>query len=201
MEKIQNWPHFGHKIYLIRHGETEWSKTMRHTGKTDIELTANGQNQAHFLKKRFENTEFSQVFVSPLKRAQKTAEIAGFLKKAQITPLLSEWNYGDYEGLKTVEIQKGRPDWNLFKDGVVNGESISQVASRADQAIELASEVAGDVAFFSSGHICRIIGARWLGLNPQVAQLLALSTASVSILSYEHEWRVLELWNDCSHFK
>ncbi len=201
MENIQNSPHFGHKIYLIRHGETEWSKTMRHTGKTDIELTANGQLQALALKKRFENISFTRVFVSPLKRALKTAEIAGFLKVAQITPLLTEWNYGDYEGIKTSEIQKDRPHWSLFKDGPLNGESLTQVSSRADQIIKIASGIAGDVAFFSSGHICRIIGARWLNLDPHTGQLLSLSTASVSILSYEHERRVIELWNDCSHFK
>lgn len=188
-------PHFPHKIYLIRHGETEWSKNMQHTGRTDIPLTPTGEEQAKALIEPLKKLSFSKVFVSPLIRVKRTCEIAGFLDQAELADELLEWDYGDYEGITTKEIRKKVPDWNLFKDGVPNGESIEQVAKRADQIIEKALQVNGDVAFFSSGHISRIIAMRWLQFDPKLAQFFSLSTATLSILAYEHEWRVIKVWN------
>ncbi len=194
-------PHFSHKLYLIRHGETEWSKSRQHTGLTDIPLTKEGEEEALRVPFGLEGVKFAKVFVSPLQRALKTCELAGFKDEAIVTDDLLEWNYGDYEGITTADIRKKAPNWDLFKDGVPNGESIEQVSDRVDHILSLASQVDGDVAFFSSGHVSRIIGARWIRLPAKNGQLLALSTASISILSYEHEWRVIHTWNNLSHLK
>ncbi|MCH9632131.1 MAG: Acid phosphatase [Chlamydiae bacterium] len=194
-----NAQQFKNKIYLIRHGETEWSRSKQHTGRTDLPLTKEGERQAKTLKRALAGIDFKKVFVSPLKRALQTCEFAGFLNQSQQTDDLYEWDYGDCEGLTTQQIRERTPNWNLFKDGAPNGESIEQVAARADQIIQLASQIEGNVALFSSGHISRVIGARWLSLEPQKAQLLALSTASISILGYEHEWKVIQNWNITSH--
>lgn len=190
---------FKNKIYLIRHGETEWSKTKQHTGRSDIPLTEHGEAQAKSLAPRLAQVEFSKVYVSPLKRAQRTCELAGFRDKAELTDDLYEWDYGEFEGLTTPQIREQIPGWNLFSGGVKGGETINEVAQRADSILEKAAQFEGNIALFSSGHISRVIGARWLDLPPQSSQLLALSTASVSILGYEHEWKVIHLWNDTSH--
>ncbi len=188
-------PHFLHRIYLIRHGETEWSKSSQHTGLTDIPLTEEGEKQAKRLPKALEKVNFVKVYCSPLLRAQKTCELAGFLNQAELTSDLLEWDYGKYEGITTKDIRKSVPNWDLFKDGVPSGETIEQVSKRADQILEKCLEENGDVALFSSGHISRIIGARWLQLDPRFAKHLKLSTATLSILGYEHEWRVIDSWN------
>ncbi len=182
-------------LWLIRHGETQWSLSGAHTGRTDLPLTAAGEQKAWGVRAKLEGCSFALVLTSPMQRARRTCEIAGYGDVAQIEPNLLEWNYGDYEGRTTAEIQRERPGWSLFRDGVPNGESIAQVADRARAVIERALSVDGDVAMFAHGHILRIMAACWLGLPPEDARLFALSTASVSTLGYEHETRVLTRWN------
>jgi probable phosphoglycerate mutase len=182
-------------IYLIRHGETEWSLSGAHTGRTDLPLTRNGEEKAGRIREKLEGRAFALVLCSPLERARKTCEIAGYLDAAQIDPTLLEWNYGDYEGRSTKQIQADRPGWELFRDGVPNGERIGEVAARAEAVIARAIAAGGDVALFAHGHILRILAARWMMLAPEDARLLALSTASVSTLGYEHETRVITSWN------
>lgn len=194
-------PHFKNKIYLIRHGETEWSLTKRHTGLTNIPLTSFGEKEATALKDRLQEITFKKVFTSPLNRALKTCELAGFLDSAILSDDLLEWNYGNFEGLTTSQIREKHPHWNLFDHGVPNGESHEDVSKRADHILGLADSVDGNVALFGSGHILRVIGARWIGWGAQKAKCLALSTASVSILNYEHDWRVISCWNDISHLR
>lgn len=194
-------PHFKHNIYLIRHGETPWSKNKKHTGLTNLDLTPKGIEEAKALKNALKNLQFKKVFVSPLKRAKQTCECAGLLNVAEEASDLLEWNYGEFEGKTTSEIREKIPNWNIFDHGPSEGETISQVALRADHILSLSQKIDGDVAFFSSGHISRIIGARWINLDPILAKGLALSTASISVLSYEHEWRVVKTWNDVSHLK
>jgi broad specificity phosphatase PhoE len=182
-------------LWLIRHGETEWSLSGAHTGRTDIPLTATGEEKARALRGKLADRTFSLVLTSPLQRARRTCELAGYGAQAQIEPNLLEWNYGQYEGRTTADIRKDRPDWFLFRDGVPDGESIEQVGERANQVIARALDANGDVALFAHGHILRILGACWLGLPPQDAKLLTLGTASISTLGYEHETRVITRWN------
>jgi probable phosphoglycerate mutase len=182
-------------LWLIRHGETAWSLSGAHTGRTDIPLTAVGEGKAASIAGKLAGRQFGLVLVSPLERARRTCEIAGYGAQARIDPDLLEWNYGDYEGKTTDEIRQARPGWFLFRDGVPNGETIEQVAERARRVIERAVASQGETALFAHGHILRILGACWLGLPPQDARLLALSTASVSTLGYEHETRVITRWN------
>ena len=182
-------------LWLIRHGETEWSLSGAHTGRTDLPLTQTGEEKAASIRAKLEGRQFSLVLVSPMQRARRTCEIAGYSGAAQVEPNLLEWNYGDYEGKQTAEIRKERPAWSLFRDGVPNGESIGQVSARAEKVIERAVSAGGDAALFAHGHILRILASRWLGLPAEDAQLFALSTASVSVLGYEHETRVITRWN------
>jgi probable phosphoglycerate mutase len=182
-------------LWLIRHGETEWSLSGAHTGRTDLALTAAGEQKAAKIADKLAGQQFGLVLVSPLQRARRTCELAGYGAPAQIEPNLLEWNYGDYEGLTTADIRRSRPGWYLFRDGVPNGETIEQVADRARRVVERATAVEGDAALFAHGHILRILAACWLGLPPVDAKLLALSTASVSTLGYEHETRVITRWN------
>jgi probable phosphoglycerate mutase len=182
-------------IWLIRHGETAWSLSGAHTGRTDIPLTPAGELKAAKIGDKLAGQQFGLVLVSPLERARRTCEIAGFGKEAQIDPDLLEWNYGDYEGRTTDEIRRERPGWFLFRDGVPNGETIEQVAVRARRVIDRAVASGGETALFAHGHILRILGACWLGLPPVDAKMLALSTASVSTLGFEHETRVITRWN------
>lgn len=186
------------KLYLIRHGDTEWSEMHRHTGLTDLPLNDHGLKQAERLGERLEGLDIACVFTSPLLRAQQTCRLAGFAESAVSAPELVEWNYGDYEGLTTAEIIRDRPDWNLFRDGVPRGESPQEVAIRADNFITEVRRVHGDVAAFSSAHIIRMIAARWLGLDPEAARYFISSTASLCILGYEHSHSepVIHLWND-----
>lgn len=184
--------------YLARHGETEWSLSGQHTGRTDLPLTEEGERQARSLAPRLAGLSFARVFTSPLQRAARTCELAGFGVTAQPDPDLLEWDYGDYEGRRTADIHKERPDWMLFRDGCPNGESPAQIAARADRVIARLRAINGNVLLFSSGHILRTLGARWLGLDPGGGRYFALSTASLSTLGYEHTKSepVIKLWND-----
>jgi probable phosphoglycerate mutase len=182
------------ELWLLRHGETEWSRSGAHTGRTDIPLTAAGRAGAAALGRYLNHRPFALVLVSPLQRARETCRLAGY-ESALIDPDLSEWDYGDYEGRTTPQIQAQRPAWSLWNDGVPNGETVSQVAARADAAIARALSEDGDVALFSHAHTLRILTARWLGLPPQDGRLFALGTATVSILGYEHQARVIIRWN------
>ena len=186
------------ELWLIRHGETEWSRSGAHTGRTDIPLTATGREEAAALGRNLgrylEPRQFALVLVSPLGRARETCRLAGY-PDALIDPDLREWDYGDYEGLTTAQIQAGRPAWSLWTDGVPNGETAAQVAARAERAIARALAVEGDVALFAHGHILRVLTACWLGLPPQDGSLFALGTAAVSTLGYEHQTRVVTRWN------
>jgi broad specificity phosphatase PhoE len=188
------------RIYLIRHGETEWSRSGQHTGLTDIPLTVQGENQAQELGQSLREISFTHVFTSPRQRARRTCELAGFAPGAQTEPDLAEWNYGDYEGKRSVEILKGRPDWNLFRDGCPGGggESPTQISDRVDRVIARLRALEGNIAIFSHGHFGRALAARWMGLPVAQGQHLLLSTASLGILSYEHncvEKPVIALWN------
>jgi broad specificity phosphatase PhoE len=182
------------EIWLIRHGETEWSRSGAHTGRTDIPLTENGRQQAAQLGKYLARRRFALVLSSPLRRARETCELTG-LSPVEESSDLREWDYGDFEGRTTAEIRHERPDWSLWVDGVPNGESIEQTGARADRVIERVLPVDGDVALFAHGHILRILAARWIGQPPAAGRQLALGTASLSTLGYERETRVVLLWN------
>lgn len=183
------------EIWLIRHGETEWSKSGAHTGRTDLPLTEEGRRRAAAIGRYLAGRPFALVLTSPLQRAQETCRIAGYGSPAMVDPNLREWDYGDYEGRKTAEIREDRPDWNLWTDGVPNGETIQSVAERARKVIGRAAAAGGDIALFAHGHILRILTACWLGLDPSAGRLFALSTASVSTLGFERETRVISRWN------
>lgn len=183
------------QLWLIRHGQTEWSLSGAHTGLTDLPLTPEGEKQAEGLRERLCGHNFALVLTSPLQRARHTCELAGFGGKAQIEPNLVEWDYGAYEGLTTADIQRNRPGWSLFRDGVPGGETIEQVGTRARAVIDCAVGAGGDVALFGHGHILRILTACWLGLPPDAARLFALGAAGISTLGYEHQDRVIVRWN------
>jgi probable phosphoglycerate mutase len=189
------------QIYLARHGETAWSLSGQHTGHTDLPLTAKGEQNARRLGTRLEGHTFAKVLTSPLQRARRTSELAGFGAAAQTDPDLVEWNYGEYEGLTTAQILAKRPGWQLFRDGCPGGESPDEAAARADRVVADLRAVGGDVLLFSSGHFLRMLGTRWLELPPADGRCFLLSTASLSILGYEHSLAepVLRLWNDTSH--
>ncbi|CAA9891909.1 Histidine phosphatase family protein [Candidatus Methylobacter favarea] len=187
------------KIFLIRHGETAWSLSGQHTGRTDIVLTAKGEQDARKLGERLQATNFNHVLSSPRQRARQTCDLAGLGGAAQIEPDLVEWNYGDYEGQRTVDILKMRPDWNLFQDGAPNGETPAQVSSRAKRVIDHLKSLQGNIAVFSHGHFGRVLAACWIGLTVSEARYFLLSPASLSILDYEHNnpaEPVIALWND-----
>ncbi len=190
-------------IYLARHGETAWSISGQHTGLTDLPLTARGEQNAGRLGKRLAGHTFSKVFTSPLQRARRTCQLAGFADAAQVDPNLVEWNYGDYEGRRTAEIHAERPDWQLFRDGCPGGESPQQIGARADRVVNNLRSIKGDILVFSSGHFLRVLAARWLGLETAAGKFLILSTASLSQLSYENNLSspAIRLWNDTSHLE
>lgn len=183
------------ELWLIRHGETAWSLSGAHTGHTDLPLTAEGEEQARRLAPKLAGHPFALVLTSPMQRARRTCELAGLSAQAQVDRNLNEWNYGAYEGLSTADIHRTRPDWSPFREGFPDGETIDQVASRAQAAIERGLAAKGDVALFAHGHILRILATCWLELPPADARLFALSTASISTLGYEHETRVITRWN------
>ncbi len=188
-------------IYLVRHGETEWSLSGQHTGVTDLPLTERGERNARRLEGRLRGAAFAKVLTSPLQRATRTCELAGFGSLAEIDWDLLEWNYGEYEGRLTTDIHKERPDWQLFRDGCPRGESPCEVGTRADRVIKRARATYGDVLIFSSGHFLRVFAARWLGLDAGMGRYFLLSTASVSALGYEHSLSepVIRLWDDARH--
>jgi probable phosphoglycerate mutase len=189
-------------VFLARHGETAWSLSGQHTGLTDLPLTANGERNARRLAERLRGMTFAKVFTSPLRRAVRTCELAGFGTVAEADPDLVEWNYGQYEGLRSPEILAQRPDWQLFRDGAPGGESPEQVGDRADRVVQRIRTFRGDVLLFSSGHFIRVFATRWLGLDPGSAgRYFLLSTASLSAVGYEHNLSqpVIRFWNDDHH--
>jgi probable phosphoglycerate mutase len=189
-------------LYVARHGETAWSLSGQHTGLTDLPLTPNGERNARRLGERLKGMTFAKVFTSPLRRAVRTCELAGFGTVAETDPDLVEWDYGQYEGLRSAEILAERPDWQLFRDGCPRGESPVQVGERADRVVQRVRTVPGNVLLFSSGHFIRVLAARWLALGPELAgKYFLLTTASLSALGYEHKLShpVIRLWNDDHH--
>ncbi len=190
------------RLHLIRHGETAWSLSGQHTGPTDIPLTEQGEQDARELAERLRAVRFNRVFTSPRQRARRTCELVRLDAVAEIEPDLAEWDYGDYEGQRSVEIRKGRPDWNLFRDGCPRGESPAQVSERADRVIARLRALEGNIAIFSHGHFGRVLAARWIGLPVGQAQHFLLTTASLSILGYEHNHAAesaIVLWNAVSN--
>jgi len=185
-------------VYLVRHGETAWSIAGRHTGLTDVPLTPNGERNARRLGGRLAGVHFAKVLTSPLQRAHRTCELAGFGAAAEVDRDLVEWNYGEYEGQTTDAIHAERPDWQLFRDGCPGGESALDVGVRADRVIGRARAVEANVLLFSSGHMLRVLAARWLGLAPANGRYFLLGTAGLSALGYEHDLSqpVIRLWNE-----
>jgi probable phosphoglycerate mutase len=185
-------------IYLARHGETAWSISGRHTGRTDLPLTELGERNARRLGERLRRIAFAKVYTSPLQRAARTCQLAGFRSEAAVDPELVEWNYGQYEGLTSAEIHTTTPDWILFRDGCPGGESPSQIGARADRVIGRLREIQDSVLLFSSGHFLRVLAARWLGLEAAAGTYFMLATGSLSGLSYEHTLAspTIRFWND-----
>lgn len=188
-------------IYIARHGETAWSVSGQHTGLTDLPLTPRGEENARRLAGRLAGIDFVRVYTSPLQRARRTCELAGFGAAAVVDPDLVEWNYGDYEGKTPIEIQRERPGWEIFRDGCPEGESLGQVAARADRAVARLRAAGANVLIFSSGHLLRVLAARWLGLEGPLGRYLYLDTAAICVLGYQRalEEPVIRLWNDCRH--
>jgi broad specificity phosphatase PhoE len=189
-------------IYLARHGETLWTTTGQHTGRTDIPLTERGEQNARRLGERLRSVTFVRVLSSPLQRARRTAELAGFGASLEVDPDLMEWNYGDYEGVRSADIHQQRPEWNLFRDGCPNGETAEQVGVRADRVVARLRKETDNVLIFSHGHFLRVLVARWLELPARDARFFLLSTAALSILGYEHnrlDEPAIRLWNDDRH--
>jgi probable phosphoglycerate mutase len=188
-------------IYLARHGETAWTVSGQHTGLTDIPLTGRGEQNARRLGERLQGLAFTKVFTSPLRRVRRTCELAGFGRVAEVDSDLTEWHYGEFEGLTSADIRKNHPDWQLFRDGCPGGERPGDVAARADRVIARVRAVGRDVLLFSSGHFLRVLAARWVGLEAAAGRFLFLGTATLSALGYEHgpDEPVLRLWNDGRH--
>jgi probable phosphoglycerate mutase len=187
------------RVFLARHGETEWTISGQHTGRTDILLTPRGEDDARHLGARLRGKQFALVLTSPLRRAQRTCELAGFGDSCQVDENLREWDYGEFEGLKTAEIRKRQPDWQLFRDGCPGGENANQVAVRADRILARVRAAAGDTLLFAHGHILRVLAARWLGLSADAGRLFLADPTSLGTLGYEHDnvhEPVLRLWNE-----
>ena len=188
-----------HDVWLIRHGETEWTVSRRHTGLTDLPLTTAGEDQARSLRNFLQTVRFESVFCSPLRRAVRTCELSGYGSVAQVDRDLVEWNYGDYEGEKRPQILAERPTWIIFRDGCPNGESPEDIVARADRFLSRIRAISGSVAVFSSGHFLRVFIARWLGLNPTAGGYFKLGTATLTVLGYDHNIRdepVIRLLNE-----
>jgi broad specificity phosphatase PhoE len=183
------------EIWLMRHGETEWSASGAHTSRTDLPLLPSGIKQAEELKTKLHGRNFALVLVSPMQRARETCRLAGYADKAEISNDLKEWDYGLYEGRSTAQIRQDRPNWSLWRDGVLEGESVENVGIRVKRIIDRCREVDGDVAIFAHGHVLRILTAVWLDLPPADGRLFALNTATISVLGYEHEYKVIRRWN------
>jgi broad specificity phosphatase PhoE len=187
------------KVYLLRHGETEWSLNGRHTGVTDIPLTENGRKLARQLQPILAREKFVMVLTSPLQRARETCELAGLGTLASVDRDLMEWNYGEYEGLTTEQIRQTRPDWSVFRDGCPGGESPLQVSVRADRIISRVRTVDGNVALFSHGHILRVLAARWINLSASYGENFLLDTATLNVLGYYRESPAFKIWNAPLH--
>ncbi len=183
------------EVVLVRHAETEWSLSGKHTGRTDVPLTESGRQRASALGSELATRQFELVLTSPLARATETCVLAGFGERAVRRDELMEWDYGAYEGRKTLEIREQLPGWTLWRDGVPEGELAEEVATRADRVLEEIRAVSGDSLVFSHGHLLRVLTARWLGLEPQAGRLFALDPGSLSVLGYERETPVIRLWN------
>lgn len=186
------------RLFLARHGDTDWTESRQHTGRTDLPLNERGEERARKLGARLQQFSFARVFTSPLRRASKTCELAGFGAVVEIDPDLVEWDYGRFEGKLTRDILLERPGWELFRDGCPEGESPQEVATRADHFISAVRNIAGDVLAFSSGHIIRMIAARWLGLPAGAGRMFFCRPASVGVLGFEHDSReepIICLWN------
>lgn len=188
-------------VYLARHGETAWSLSGQHTGRTDLPLTARGEENARRLGERLRGLALARVLTSPLKRAADTCALAGFGTVAAIDDDLREWDYGEYEGRRTAEIRAERPGWQIFRDGCPGGESPDEIGRRADRVVSRLRAVSGNVLLFSSGHLLRVLAARWLGLAPEAGRYLLLRTASLCVLGYEHDRSepVIRLWDEVGH--
>jgi len=180
----------------VRHGDTAWSRSGRHTGRTDVPLEEEGRRQAVELGRRLAGHRFARVLTSPLERARQTCDLAGFAGVAEVCDDLREWDYGEYEGLTTDQIRSGRPGWSLWRDGAPGGETAADVGRRADRVVSAARGVPGDVLVFAHGHLLRVVGARWVGLEPTAGGLLALAPATVSVLGWERDTAVVARWND-----
>ena len=183
------------EIYLIRHGETEWSLNGRHTGVTDIPLTEHGRQQARLLRQELVTRNFELVLTSPLRRARETCELAGLAERAEIDPDLMEWNYGDYEGLTSEQIHASRPAWTIFNDGGPGGETPEQVGVRVDRVIARVRARRSDAALFAHGHVLRVLAARWLGLAPSAGAHFLLDTATLCVLNSDRGVAALKRWN------
>jgi probable phosphoglycerate mutase len=183
------------EIVLVRHGETEWSRTLRHTGRTDVPLTDKGREEARLLSGALAGREFEGVLTSPLERARETCRLAGLDERAEVTDALLEWDYGEYEGITTAEIRESRPGWFLWRDGCPGGETAADVGARVEPLVTSLRELDGDAALFAHGHLLRVLTARWLGLGPESGALFALSTGTLSVLGWEREVAVIRRWN------
>ena len=183
------------EIYLLRHGETEWSLNGRHTGVTDIPLTENGRRIARLLQPILAKEKFALVLTSPLQRARETCELAGLAAVATVDRDLMEWNYGEYEGLTTEEIRKTNPNWSVFRDGCPGGESPVEIGARADKIVTKIRTVDGNVALFAHGHILRVLGARWIYLAANYGENFLLDTATLNVLGYYRESPAFKIWN------
>jgi broad specificity phosphatase PhoE len=184
------------RIWLVRHAETEWSRSGRHTGRTDIPLTDAGRDHARTLGARLGGTEFAAVLSSPLSRARETAELAGFGDPVQLRDDLLEWDYGDYEGLTTPKIRESDADWDLWRDGAPGGESAVQVQDRVDRLVAEVLEIDGPAVLFAHGHVLRAFGARWIEQPVAVGGRLGLGTGAICVLGFEREVRVVWRWNE-----
>jgi broad specificity phosphatase PhoE len=182
-------------IYLIRHGETEWAKSGRHTGRTDIPLTDAGREQAGFLLPIFDDVKFARILSSPLQRALETAKLAGLSSRVEVDKELLEWDYGDYEGLTTNQIRERVPGWSVWTHPFPNGETIDELSHRADQVVAKLRSIEGNVAIFSHGHFLRVLVSRWIGLPADHGSRFLLGTSTLSILGYENETQVIKTWN------
>jgi broad specificity phosphatase PhoE len=182
-------------VWLVRHGETEWSAAGKHTGTTDIPLTEPGREAARALAEALAGRHFDVVLTSPLQRARETCELAGLAAHAEVVDDLREWDYGDYEGLTTAEIRETRPEWTVWRDGCPGGESAAGVGARADRVVDRLRDIDGEVVVFAHGHLLRVLGARWCGLAAEAGAVLALDTARLSVLGWEREQPVLRMWN------
>lgn len=186
----------GARLVVVRHGATAWSSAGRHTGRTDVALAPDGEAQARALAGRLGGHLFARVLVSPLSRARRTCELAGFGDRAEVWPDLAEWDYGAYEGMTTAEIRDARPGWRLWDDGVPGGERLEEVAARADRVVHTARHASGDVLAFAHGHVLRVLAARWLGWAPSLGGSLLLAPSAIGVLTWERDAPVIGRWDD-----